>query len=288
MNSSYKSAVELESNEPRSPPADVPLWKSLLGEFIGTFALVFIGAGAAALTLQQGGSVVGTAFAFGLVLMTMIYAFGSYSGANFNPAVSFGLAIAGRMSWGIMIAYWILQLLGGIAAAALIAYLFGTSSGVGASVGSLTYTDAWKAVLLEAIATFFLVITVLLVTRKPLLSLVAGLAIGLILTFDILAIGSLTGGSMNPARSLGPALFSNNISSYWIYVVGPLLGGLVAALVYKLFTYDFSCCNKVDDCGNPILDECGKPIKECKRPLLDKCGNPIKSCNGVIQETYLK
>ena len=270
------------------PSADVPLWKALVGEFIGTFALVFIGCGAAALTFQQGGSLFGTAFAFGLVLMTMIYAFGSYTGANFNPAVSFGLALAGRMSWGVMIAYWIVQLLGGIAAAALIAYFFGTASGVGASVGSLTNTEAWKAVLVEAIATFFLVITVLIVTRKPLLSLVAGLAIGLILAFDILAIGPLTGGSMNPARSLGPAIFSNNIGTYWIYVVGPLLGGLVAALVYKLFTYDFSCCNKVDECGNIIKDECGNPIKECKRPLLDNCGKPISDCNGKIYEKYTR
>ena len=283
----YQSTIVSE-RDAITPPSDVPLWKSLVGEFIGTFALVFIGAGAAALTIQQGGSLVGTAFAFGLVLMSMIYALGSYSGANFNPAVSFGLAIAGRMNWGIMIAYWIVQLLGGIAAAALIAYIFGTASDVGASVGSLTYTEAWKAVLLEAIATFFLVITVLIVTRKPLLSIVAGFAICLILTFDILTIGPLTGGSMNPARSLGPALFSNNMSSYWIYVVGPLLGGLVAALVYKLFTYDFSCCNKVDDCGNPIKDECGNPIKECKRPLVDNCGRPTKDCNGVVKETYIR
>lgn len=207
---------------------------------------------------------------------------------NFNPAVSFELALEGRMNWGVMVAYWIVQLLGGIVAAALIAYFFGTASGVGASVGSLTNTDAWKAVLVEAIATFFLAITVLIVTRKPLLSLVVGLAIGLILTFDILAIGPLTGGSMNPARSLGPAIFSNNIGTYWIYVVGPLLGGLVAALVYKLFTYDFSCCNKVDECGNIIKDECGNPIKECKREVVDNCSKPISNCDGKVYEKYIR
>lgn len=79
----------------------------------------------------------------------------------------------------------------------------------------------------------------------------------------------------NPARSLGPALFSGNISSYWIYIVGPLLGGLFAALVYKLFTNDFACCDMVDNCGNKIKDDCGRIIKQCKRPIVDNCGKPI-------------
>lgn len=265
------------------------LWKALLTEFLGTFTLVFVGAGAVALTAQQGGSLVGSAFAFGLALASIIYAWGSYSGAHVNPAVSFGFAVAGRMNWGLMLGYWIAQLLGGILAAALIAYIFGTASGVGASIGSLTNTDAWKAVLLEAILTFFLVITVLLVTRNPMLAIAAGLAIGIVITFDMLAGAPLTGASMNPARSLGPAIFSNNIGTYWIYVVGPLLGALVAALVYKLFTVDFSCCTKVDECGKPVLDECGRKLKECKRCVVDNCGKPVKDCNGKpLMECYTK
>jgi MIP family channel proteins len=265
------------------------LWKALLTEFLGTFTLVFVGAGAVALTAQQGGSLVGSAFAFGLALMAIIYAWGNYSGAHVNPAVSFGFAVAGRMNWGLMLGYWIAQLLGGILAAALIAYFFGTESGVGASVGSLTNTDAWKAILLEAILTFFLVITVLLVTRNPMLAVASGLAIGLVLTFDMFIGFPLTGASMNPARSLGPAIFSNNIGTYWIYVVGPLLGALVAALVYKLFTMDFSCCDKRDDCGKLVKDQCGRVLKECKRPVVDNCGKPVKDCNGVVQmETFTK
>src|SRR4030042_3109293 len=98
------------------------LWKSLLSEFIGTFTLVFIGASAVALTVAQGGSILNSAFAFGLALMTIIYVWGSYSGAHVNPAVSFGFAVAGQMNWGLMLGYWIAQLLGGIAAAALVAY----------------------------------------------------------------------------------------------------------------------------------------------------------------------
>jgi MIP family channel proteins len=265
------------------------LWKALLVEFLGTFTLVFVGCSAVALTAQQGGSLVGSAFAFGLALMAIIYAWGSYSGAHVNPAVSFGFAVAGRMNWGLMLGYWIAQLLGGILAAALIAYIFGTASGVGASIGSLTNTDAWKAVLLEAILTFFLVVTILLVTRNPMLAVASGLAIGLVLTFDMLAGAPLTGASMNPARSLGPAIFSNNLGTYWIYVVGPLLGALVAALVYKLFTVDFTCCDKVDECGKPILDQCGRKLKECKRCVVDNCGNSVKDCNGKpLMESYTK
>jgi MIP family channel proteins len=270
------------------PSRNIPLWQALTAEFIGTFILVFIGAGAAALTIQQGGTLLGTALAFGLVLMTLIYTLGSYSGGHFNLAVSFGVALSGRMNWWIMIAYWIVQLIASITAAALIVYFLGTESGVGASVGALTNTEPWKAVLIEAFATFFLVMTVLFVTRNPMLSLVAGVAIGLVLTFDILAIGYWTGGSVNPSRSFGPAIFSGNISTYWIDLIGPLLGGLFAALVYKLFVYDFSCCYKTDECGNKILDECGKPIKICKRPLVDNCGNAVKDCGGSVYETYIK
>lgn len=264
------------------------LWKSLLTEFLGTFTLVFVGAGAVALTAQQGGSLVGSAFAFGLALMAIMYTWGTYSGAHVNPAVSFGFALSGRMNWGLMIGYWIAQLLGGIAAGALIAYFFGTASGAGASIGSLTNTNAWQAVLLEAFLTFFLVLTVLFVTRNPTLAVASGLAIGLVLTFDMLMGAPLTGASMNPARSLGPAIFSNNMGTYWIYVVGPLLGALVAALFYRLYTADWGCCVKRDECGNVVTDDCGRAILECRRPVLDSCGKPVVDCDGKKYETYEK
>lgn len=265
------------------------VWRALLSEFLATFILVFVGGSAVALTASQGGSVLGNAFAFGLALMTIIYVFGSYSGAHANPAVSFGFAVAGQMNWGLMLGYWVAQLLGAIAAAALIAYFFGTASGAGASIGSLTNSDVWKAILFEAFLTMFLVVAYLFIYRNPFLAVISGLAIGMVLTFCTLSGSYLTGASLNPARSLGPAIFSNNIGSWWIYIVGPLLGALVAALVYKLFTVDFSCCNKVDDCGNKVLDECGRPLKECKRPLVDNCGKQIKDCHGVKQyDTYVK
>jgi MIP family channel proteins len=264
------------------------LWKALLTEFLGTFTLVFVGAGAVALTAQQGGSLIGSAFAFGLTLAALMYAWGNYSGAHFNPATSFGFAVAGRMNWVLMLGYWVAQLLGGIVAAGLIVYFFGSENNAGASVGSLTNTDAWKAVLLEALLTLFLVVTILLITRNPTLSIASGLAIGLVLAADMFVGFPLTGASMNPARSLGPAIFTNNISTYWIYVVGPLLGALVAALVYKLMTWEFNCRPMTTDCGEPILDACGKPMLTCTRAVVDSCGKEIKDCSGTVTETYTK
>lgn len=125
------------------------LWKMLLVEFVGTFTLVFVGASAVALTIAQGGSLVGSALAFGLALATLMYAWGNISGAHFNPATSFGYAVAGRMNWLLMLGYWVAQLVGGIAAGALVAYFFGTASGAGASIGSLTNTEPWKLSLIH-------------------------------------------------------------------------------------------------------------------------------------------
>gem|GEM_PF-138326 len=277
------------------------LWKALLVEFLGTFTLVFVGASAASLTLAQGGSILTVGLAFGLALLAIIYIWGSYSGAHVNPAVSFGFAVAGQMNWGLMLGYWVAQILGAIAAAALVAYFFGTANGAGTPIGTLTYTDAGRAIFVEAVITFFLVLAYLFIYREPMKALVSGIVIGSVLAIAVFAGGFLTGGSTNPALSLGTGIFSSNLGSIWIYIVGPLLGALVAALIYKLFTTDFNCCYKVDDCGKRVADECGNCIKVCKRPCLDKCGKPIlDECgkqryteyetiernHGYIQENY--
>lgn len=262
-------------------------WKALLVEFLGTFTLVFVGASVVAAAINGEGATGGVgllaaAFAFGLALMTLIYVWGSYSGAHFNPAVSFGFAVAGQMNWGLMLGYWIAQILGAIAAAALVVYFFGNA---GPSVGTATNTDAWKAILMEAFITFFLVIAYLFIYRNPMLAIVSGIVIGSVLTFATLVGGPISGGSTNPARSLGSGIFSNNMGSIWIYIIGPLLGALIAALVYKLFTANFGCCYKMDDCGKRIQDDCGNCILVCERTCLDKCGNPIKDeCGKVLTE----
>jgi aquaporin Z len=272
------------------------VWKSLLSEFIGTFVLVLIVCLAVGLNTsiypQSANDSLAGALAYGLTFMTLIYIMGSYSGAHLNPAISFGFAVSGRMHWGLLLGYWIAQFLGAIAAAGLVAYFL---SGVpqannlfGASTGYLTQNNQAAAFLLEMFLTFILVLVVLFVTRNPFLSLIGGLAIGLVLTFEYLAAAPLTGASMNPARSLGPAIFtSGQWGSYWIYIVGPLTGALIAALVFKLFTVEWGGTVKKDSCGKVITDSCGNPIKEYKRKVLDKCGKPVKDeCGQVKMESY--
>lgn len=210
--------------------------KATLAELIGTFTLVFIGAGAGALGAA---GLVGVAFAHGLALMVIVYAWGSVSGAHVNPAVTLGIAITGRMPWSKAVSYWIAQFLGAIAAAYLLQWLIGIDSNLGATKGSLTppgdMANASKVIVLEGILTFFLVIAVFASGVHGRNGNVAGLAIGLVLTMDILFGGPLTGASMNPARTLGPAVATGDLSYVWMYFVGPLAGGAVAALLYDKF-----------------------------------------------------
>jgi len=286
------------------------IWKALIGEFLGTFTLVFTGCAAMAAAGPK--NLLVAAVAFGLALIAALYTWGSFTGGHFNPAVSFGFAVAGQMHWGLMLGYWIAQLLGGIAAAALVWYLFGqTDANRSASVGCLTNESAWKTILFEALLTCFLVLAFLFVYRNPLYATIGGTVLGVVLSVCILAGQSSTGAGLNPARSLGPAIFARQMGSFWMYVIGPLVGALVAGLLYKLFTYPFgaeykidpeTCKPVVDSCGNcvkirkvPLLDHCGKPvIEECVTPVLDdcgeqvldKCGEPVvkKVCKPVMRE----
>ncbi len=254
------------------------VWKALLSEFLGTFFLMFIGLSASALTLAQGGSLLVSALSFGLVLAALIYLFGKFSGAHFNPAVSLGFAVAGQMNWGLMVVYWIAQILGAVSGAALAVYFFGSSNF--GSVGSLTNYDAWRAVLLCALMTLLLVMTYLTTFRNPFLATLSGLIIGLVLAVAVMVSYPLNGGSVNPAGSLGSAIFSNNLGTWWIFLVGSLIGAILAALIYKLYNAKFNCTYKVDDCGKKVLDECGNAILECKKPVYDNCGNKVLDEDG--------
>lgn len=264
------------------------LWKALLTEFLGTLVIVLVVILAVISIPTTGLSPVGAALAYGLAFAAMYYIFMKYGAGHFNPAVSFGFAVAGRMSWGLMLGFWIAQILGGIAAAGLALYFFGSDSGVGASIGTLTKSNVLAAFILEGFLTMILVLVFLFVTASPMLAIVSGLVIGLVISALMLTGYQGTGGSNNPARALGPAIFSNNLGTIWIYIVGPLVGALIAALVYKLLTVDFSCCDKVDENGCKILDECGIPLKECRRPVVDNCGNAVTNCDGIIYEKYTK
>jgi len=212
--------------------------KSALAELIGTFTLVFIGAGAGALAGESGIGTLGVALAHGVALLVIVYAWGSISGAHVNPAVTLGVAATGRMPWPKAVVYWVAQCVGGLAAAFLLKWLLGPESNLGQTVGTLTPSSAGpgdpaKVIVIEAILTFFLLCAVFASGIFGRNGNVAGIAIGLVLTMDILMGGVLTGASMNPARTLGPAVAAGNLSYLWMYLVGPAIGGLAGALLYN-------------------------------------------------------
>jgi aquaporin Z len=205
--------------------------KALVAEFIGTFALIFIGAGAGAVS----GSLVAVAFAHGLVVLGFAYAYGPISGTHINPAVTIGLLAGKQISFGNAAGYIVAQLLGGTAGAAALSFVLGgRAPGLGATVPA-EGIGVGQTFLLEMILTFFLVNTIYHTAVNGKGGNFAPIAIGLTLVFCILMGGPITGASLNPARSLGPALFSSEptaLSSLWIYFVACPLGGILAAAVY--------------------------------------------------------
>lgn len=202
-----------------------------VAELIGTFALTFFGAGAAV----AGVGLVGVALAHGFVLAVFVYVYGHISGTHVNPAVTFGLALNGTIRWGEAVFYWIAQFLGAAIAAFLLLAFTGDITNA-ATVGSLTAGAPVLALLVEALLTFFLVNTVLHAAVAGRAGPFAGWAIGTTLAVAILAGGPLTGASLNPARTFGPALFTGdfaNPNTYLIYLVGPFLGAAVAVATFK-------------------------------------------------------
>ncbi len=206
------------------------LSRALIAELIGTFALIFIGAGAGALGT---GGLVGVALAHGLVVLGFAYAYGHVSGTHINPAVTCGLLAAGKIAPVRALAYIAAQLAGGILGAfALKAALAGTTASLGATQLAAAVSPT-TGVLIEAILTFFLVNAVLNCAVSGKAGNLAGVAIGLTLVFCILMGGPLTGASLNPARTLGPAVALGDFSNLWVYFAGPILGAVVAAGLYR-------------------------------------------------------
>jgi aquaporin Z len=212
--------------------------RHFVSEFIGTFALVFVG-GAAIMVVSQSNSASGLlqiALAHGLVLAVFISALMRISG-HFNPAVTFGFLVARRIDPMMAGLYMVAQLLGAVLAAYLLkatfpAEVFAATRGGGQAISlDVTATQAW---ILEAVATFFLTFVVFGTAVDPKgPNVIAGLAIGLVVTLDILAIGPLTGASMNPARSFGPALVTGIYEGQFVYWTAPIIGSIVAALLYE-------------------------------------------------------
>ncbi len=211
-------------------------------EFVGTFILVFFAVGSAVVGLHSVGDV-GVALAFGFVLLALAYAIGPVTGCHVNPAVTLGVLLRGGISVRESIEYWVAQFLGGIAAAAVLKLFTSSFGKVKDQTGTLGAND-WDGhitvqgdFLFEVILTMLLVLVVILVTGRAAAPGFAGLAIGLTLTVIHLVGIPVDGTSVNPARSLGPALFAGGapLSHVWLYLIAPPIGGVLAALLSPLF-----------------------------------------------------
>ncbi len=214
--------------------------KKYASEFIGTCVLTFMGCGSAMfLGCEPNGGHLAVAFAFGLSIVAMAYVIGSVSGCHINPAVSLAMLINKKINAGVFCGYVVSQILGATLAAALLKML--TSFGIADKTGGLGSNGIANAggvggaIIIEIILTFIFIFTILGVTSDPSKSSVAGIVIGLTLTFVHIVGIPLTGTSVNPARSIGPALFAGGdaLASLWIFIIAPLIGAIIAAYVYK-------------------------------------------------------
>ena len=210
---------------------DESLLRRSVAEFIGAFTLIFIGGGAGIISHSD---IVAVGLANGLAIGIMVSNLGHISGGHFNPAITLGFVVTRRIKPALAAAYWAAQLLGAVAAAFILRYLF-TKLAVEVFAVPAPHIANGKAVLLEAIMTFFLVWAVwaTAVDARGAFKSIAGLAIGLTITIDVFVGGPVTGAAMNPARAFGPELAANTWTGWWIYWVGPIAGGLVASLLYE-------------------------------------------------------
>jgi len=214
--------------------------KRLTGEFLGTFGLVFCGTGAIVINQESNGVIthLGIAITFGLIVMAMILSFGHISGAHINPAVSIALCVSKRFRWRHLAPYIFAQLAGALLASYLLHYLFPTNDLLGATIPSGSDVQSY---FLEFILTFLLMIVILTSTQKKDHSLLGpALAIGGTVGLEALFAGPICGASMNPARSLSPAIIGGHYQSLWVYILGPILGALVGSFVFAILNEDYT------------------------------------------------
>ena len=217
--------------------------KKFSAEFIGTFVLVFFACGTATVTNcspDNRGAYILTALAFGLVIVAMAYSIGNVSGCHINPAVSLGVLLTGGMNITEFIVYIIAQFAGAAAGAAALGVLVGFDKSLGANAwylkSDLTLGSWKRSLLIEAVLTFVFVLVILAVTSRKKFEKLAGFVIGMTLTLVHIFGIYFTGTSVNPARSFGPAIIKGGdaLASYWVFLAAPLVGGALAALVYRL------------------------------------------------------
>jgi aquaporin NIP len=210
-----------------------PLVRLLAAEFVGTFALVFAGCGAIMVDAKtQALGHVGVAISFGLVIMVMIYAVGHVSGAHFNPGVTLAFALSRHFPWPRVFGYWTVQVLAALTAAALLRASLGNIAHVGATLPSGSQGQSF---LWELVMTFFLMFVIMAVaTDTRAVGEAAAIAVGATVGLDAMFGGPISGASLNPARSIGPAFVSGDLYALWLYIVAPLTGAALGALAYQL------------------------------------------------------
>jgi len=216
--------------------------KKLVSEFIGTFALVFAGTGAIVINDTSGGTIthVGIALTFGLVVLAMIYTVGDISGAHLNPAVTLGFFAARRFPAKEVAPYLLSQCAGAIAASAVLRFLFPLHATLGATLPAGT---AMQSFVLEAILTFLLMFVILGVsTGAKEKGITAGIAVGAVIGLEAMFAGPICGASMNPARSLAPALVSLHMENLWIYLIAPVIGAVAAVFACRCVREEGCCC----------------------------------------------
>ncbi len=222
------------SDKADNSPAAPLLSQCLVAEFSGTFGLVFIGTGALVVNEMTGGDIshVGVSLSFGLTVLAMIYAFGAVSGAHINPAVTVGFWASGRLDGRRVPGYVVAQCAGALTASGAVRMLFPAAASLGGTVPSGSSAQAF---VLEIILTLILMLVILSVSfGAKETGLLAGVAIGAVIAFEALFAGPVSGASMNPARSLGPAIIAGEIHSLWVYLVAPVLGALLAVPFYRV------------------------------------------------------
>ncbi len=217
--------------------------KRYIAEILGTFSLVFCGTAAMAVNEITNGIVThpGVAITWGLIVMAMIYAFGDISGAHLNPAVTIAFAYAKKFSWREVPKYIIAQVLGAVIASIFVWFLFPESAYIGATLPTI---DPLRAFVLEVLLSFFLMLVIINVsTGAKEIGVIAGIAIGGVVLLEAMFAGPMTNASMNPARSIGPALVSGHLEHLWLYLSAPILGMILAVSSCKLVKTD-NCCNE--------------------------------------------
>ncbi len=211
--------------------------KKYFAEFLGTFALVFCGTGAIIINEQTHGVIghAGIAITFGLIVTAMIYTFGNISGSHLNPAVTLGFWVLKLFKGKEVLPYLIAQIAGAFAASFLLKFLFPENIHLGATLPAGSETQSF---ILEFILTYFLMLTILFTSQgSEKTRQLAGLVIGGVVLLEAMFAGPICGASMNPARSLAPALVSGQVQSLWLYIVAPLSGSLSASFSYKFLSF---------------------------------------------------